>query len=387
MRQKITVIAGVLLALLVGILPAAQADFTIPNAADALHAVQAQPDKVDLDILAAAYQGNGVISGLAVSQRGAGANMSVDVAAGQARVGGYFPFVAAANVSVSAAHASLPRLDLVSVDYNGVLTVTAGTAAAAPVLPAIPANSIVLATVYVPANDTTITDSQLTDKRLVVANVFDGEDDFEPGSTETGEIGQWSWNTTASGTAANAQQAGEASHPGIWRAQSGTTSGNNSRIHLGNAVTTGVVIPTDVARLRWIIRIPTVSSIIVKIGMGQDISVSTADQWGTAGMWIELDSAGSANWQTETRQASTTTTNTGASAVTANNWYDIEQVQLQNGNWQFVVNKTILFTHSANQPTTACNLGVLVHTVTAAARNIDIDFFGINYKPLGNRHT
>ena len=382
MRQVILV-----LALLFSLCPSAQADFTVPNVAGASSERLAHLDQVDLQVLAAAYQGNGVIAGLAVSQRGAGANLSVDVAAGQARVGGYFPFVAATNVAITTANGSNPRLDLVTVDYNGTLTVTAGTPAAEPVPPAIPANSVVLALVDVPTSDTIITDNQIVDKRLVVANAFDGEDDFEPGSTETGEIGQWGWNTTASGTAANAQQAGEASHPGIWRAQSGTTSGNNSRIHAGNAVTTGVVIPTDVSRLRWIIRIPTVTSIIAKIGLGVDVSVSTADQWGTAGAWFELDSAGSANWQTQTRQASTTTTNTGSSAVTANNWYDLELVRLQNGNWQFVVNKTILFTHSANQPTTACNLGVLVQTATAAARNIDVDFFGINYKPLGNRHT
>lgn len=362
--------------------------FSIPARANATYLPQAKLHSRDIDMLEVAYGMEGVLSGCAVSQRGAGANMSVDVAVGQVRVGGYFPFVTAVtNVTITAADATNPRWDLISVDRNGALTATAGTAASNPTMPSIPANSIVLAAVYVPANATSIVNNQIIDKRIIIPNEFDGIDEFLAGSTETGEIGAQGWNTTASGTAANAQQAGEASHPGIWRAQSGTTSGNNSRIHLGNAVTTGILIPADVARLQFIVRVPTVTTVTMKVGLGQDVSVATAAQWGTAGAFFELDSASSANWRTITRQASASTTNTSGSAVTAGNWFVLEMVRLQNGNWQFAVNGTVIFTHSANLPTTACNIGLLVQTGTAAARNADIDFYGINFAPMSQRYT
>ena len=53
MRHRL-VIAGLFAGLLAS---PAQADFTIPNVADAFNAAQAQVDKVDFDILAAGYAG------------------------------------------------------------------------------------------------------------------------------------------------------------------------------------------------------------------------------------------------------------------------------------------------------------------------------------------
>ena len=54
-------------------------------------------------------------------------SQSPAVAAGSARVQGYFPFFTAANATITAANGSNPRIDLISYDYNGAVTVTAGT--------------------------------------------------------------------------------------------------------------------------------------------------------------------------------------------------------------------------------------------------------------------
>jgi len=359
--------------------------FTIPNEADAFNADQAEPDKVDLDILVAGYINNGVINGCAVSAQGS-PNMTVAVAAGQVCVDGYFPFIAAANVTITTAHSTNPRIDLICADYNAGLSAVAGTAAASPVLPAVPANNICLAAVYVPAADTTIENNQITDKRVFVLNRFDEQAEFNAGSTETGEIGELCWGATAAGTSNNSPITGTANHPGVLRLQTGTTSGNNSRIHPANSATTATLIPTDIARMRWIISPGTVTTSTIKLGFGVDLSVATAGALGSAGAWFEYDSATNANWRTVTRQASTSTTNTSSVAVTASNWYDLEMVRLQNGNWQFVINKTIVATHSANLPTTASLAGALVQTGTSAARIVDVDFYGANFK-LGQRYT
>jgi hypothetical protein len=124
-------------------------------------------------------------SALAVTERGAGANMSVDVAAGVAWIKGddssasqpcYRVYNdATKNLTVTAADATNPRIDLVIAEvrdaaFSGVSTdwrlrVVAGTPAGSPSAPATPSNAIVLARLSVPALDTTIGTAQITDYR------------------------------------------------------------------------------------------------------------------------------------------------------------------------------------------------------------------------------
>ena len=144
--------------------------FTILNTADTFHASQADPDKVDFDILVAGLAGDGVISGCAVTAQGS-PDMTCAVAVGVVRIGGTWAAVTAGNVTITTADATNPRYDLVVVSNAGTKSVTAGTAAATPVFPSIPASSIVLAAVYVPASDTTIATNQITDKRVLVSPI------------------------------------------------------------------------------------------------------------------------------------------------------------------------------------------------------------------------
>lgn len=121
---------------------------------------------------------------MAVTQRGAGANMSVDVAAGVAWIQGDDSGIqpayrcyndATVNLAVAAAHATNPRIDRVIAEvrdavFSGVSTdwqlrVITGTPAGSPVAPSLPNNAITLALVSVPANDTTIENAQITDGR------------------------------------------------------------------------------------------------------------------------------------------------------------------------------------------------------------------------------
>lgn len=141
--------------------------FTIPNEADAAFAAQAAPDKVDIDILVAGVGGTGVISGCAVTAQGT-PDMTLAVASGSVRVGSTVATVSAGNVTITAANATNPRFDLVVVDSAGAKSVTAGIAAASPAFPSIPANSVVVAAVYVPAADTAINTNQIVDKRVLL---------------------------------------------------------------------------------------------------------------------------------------------------------------------------------------------------------------------------
>lgn len=352
----------------------------------------------DIDGFVDAFAGDGVLSGLGVSPQGT-PDMTVAVAAGLVRVGGYFAYVSAQNVTIAAADGTNPRFDLIACDYNGTVSRVAGTAAALPVVPDIPANSISLAKIFVPAGATEVSNAgaqqMVYDDRCVLPDSYDIFADFMGSSlsatvaTSAGSIGECGWTMSASGTAgAPAFQTSGAAHRGILRSVTGTTSGNNVRWHFGNAANTAIMVPAEISRMTFVVRIPTITTGAWKLGFGVDLSDAASSSLGTAGAFIEFVPATSAKWAYVTRQASTSTRNvdTGADVV-ANNWYQFDIIRKQNGNVQFLKNGALMFEHTTNLPSTAGNIGTLTHTLTAAARNLDHDLFGLNFAPTGTRWT
>lgn len=121
-----------------------------------------------------------------VVQRGAGANMSVDVGAGFGVVPGNISSTqgmytvvsdAVTNLAIATSNPSNPRIDIVictvaDAGYSGgvnnaTFSVVTGTPAGSPVAPALPASSIVLAQVLVGAAVATIVTANITDRRLM----------------------------------------------------------------------------------------------------------------------------------------------------------------------------------------------------------------------------
>lgn len=131
---------------------------------------------------------SGIISSssLAVSQSSP-VGMTVSVASGwaaiigttQANMGAYVAYNdAATTLTVSPSDPTNPRIDLVCVTiqdayYSGafndvIFQVVAGTPAGSPVAPALPANSLSLATISVAAAASSITNANITDTRTLV---------------------------------------------------------------------------------------------------------------------------------------------------------------------------------------------------------------------------
>jgi len=126
---------------------------------------------------------------LKVSQRAAGADYSVDVAVGmgvilgdnQTNQGSYLVHnITVTNKAVTAPPASNSRIDIVGIRVwdvqagsvaNGSIlvdvTVTAGTAAASPVAPALPVSTLLLAYVTIAAGQPSIQNSNISDKRVL----------------------------------------------------------------------------------------------------------------------------------------------------------------------------------------------------------------------------
>lgn len=142
--------------------------WTIPDKGEGDNDIQSILFQEHLEILVEGISGkNCVLSGCAVT---GGADMTPEVAKGAVLSNGVLFAIAAATVTIGTADATNPRIDLVVVNSSGSLAVRAGTAAAAPKPPARTANDVVLAAVYVPANDTAIGTSQITDMRMLREN-------------------------------------------------------------------------------------------------------------------------------------------------------------------------------------------------------------------------
>lgn len=155
----------------------------MPSDADATFPAQAVPDAVDFDILLLAYQGTGVKSGCDVTES-ASPGMKVDIASGT----GYLLWAdvdvsTQADKTIATADGTFDRVDLVSINSGGTAVVTTGAANSDPIAPPVPASSIPLAYVYVPASDTSIVDNQIVIKRVVMAKSAPGGTTFSAVST------------------------------------------------------------------------------------------------------------------------------------------------------------------------------------------------------------
>lgn len=141
--------------------------WTIPDKGEGFSNIQSQVFQEYLDALIDGINGtNCVLSGCAVAAQGA-PDATLAVAKGAVLTNGVLKAVAAANVNITAADASNPRIDLVVIDAAGAKQVRAGAPATNPKPPARTANDVIIAAVFVPANDNTIENDKVTDMRVM----------------------------------------------------------------------------------------------------------------------------------------------------------------------------------------------------------------------------
>ncbi len=214
-------------------------------------------------------------------------------------------------------------------------------------------------------------------------------DEFLTGSTATNPIsliGELGWTQTSSGTPANSIQPSVTDHQGILRIATGATSGNNTRIHLGNAVTTSIIMANQVEYFAYLIKIPTITLITTVIGIGTDISsVTFGSAAGSAGVRFQFAPATSATFQFITRAANADATAVNTVTVVADTWYLLEA--FYNGTtWTPVVNGVTYTAQTTNIPSVAVNVGALVQTGTTILRQLDIDAFFMITREMGVRY-
>lgn len=152
---------------------------TFPEIEDSpLHQGVTVPDRVDLGLLSDLGVGVGWLSGAAVNPTAGGPSYAVKVDAGVVVINGQsYPVPATAALTTGlVASGSFDRRDIVVFTAGSGLTFVTGTPCAVanwnvfsgtnpPVKPAVPANSVVLAEVYVAAGLAFITSDEIVDKR------------------------------------------------------------------------------------------------------------------------------------------------------------------------------------------------------------------------------
>lgn len=152
--------------------------FEIPNlpaSATALQTAESTLFSCDWQAALAGVKGNGVLSGCGLSESGT-PDMNVVVASGVVRIDGVNYAVTGGNAAVGSNASGNPRIDLISVDDNDTITVTAGTAAATPDAPEIPSGGILLGLVYVANGETGLADAEIFNRQVIVENPYAGAD-------------------------------------------------------------------------------------------------------------------------------------------------------------------------------------------------------------------
>ena len=141
----------------------------LPPAPTPIQAIQSSPDSRDFQILLEAFRRNAVLSGCAVTQRGAGPTMTIDVAAGTTMDldGDRTNTIVAINKAITAADGTNPRIDLIYT-IGTTVSVADGTAGANPVFPILAAGSVCLSAVFVAVGQASILNDDIIDKRVFI---------------------------------------------------------------------------------------------------------------------------------------------------------------------------------------------------------------------------
>lgn len=141
--------------------------WTIPDKGEGVNDLQSILFQEYLNVLVSGIAGTHcVLFGCAVT---GGADMTPAVGLGAVLVVGVMFPVTAGDVTITAADATNPRLDMIVVDNTGTKQVRAGTPAANPKPATVGSSDVAIAVVYVPAGATTIPTANITDMRVLVS--------------------------------------------------------------------------------------------------------------------------------------------------------------------------------------------------------------------------
>ena len=326
-------------------------------------------EPVYLNNLVVADWTRGVFYGFAVSERGAGANMSIDVALGNAWIDDTRIIkTSTTNVAITAAHASYGRYDLVVINSSGTISVVDGTAAATSYANDYDLetnNAILLAEVYVPATYTTIEDAQITDKRIYIKD--------DKGALKEEYLNHlWRIDNTVETYSSGS---GSSSHD-VTNHEQDLSSGVG--IGAGTIQTVEQYTPgTKSIICEFIVNNVSKGSggtvRAIHVGFRDDFENISGAPYALIQYNYDTD-----EWRTHS-YVSGSETNVISDIVSG----DILKINLTTSSIKFYVNDSLVATHTSQLPTAVMNIGARVHTttvtpttaVTLSVDNIDIGVY------------
>lgn len=236
-------------------------------------------------------------------------------------------------------------------------------------------NSSALPTIETGSTLAYFTSDGLTDrvgKRFASCAVI--EDDFSSGANVLGQIGELSWNQTLTSTGAGSCQDAAADHLGIYRINTGATSGATSQIGL-RSTGQGVLLPAEDFDLTFLVRLNQNDvNTTARVGLAR----SYASNPDSLGIYFErLDADGS--WFGVCRAA---TVQTRSSAVGANttDWVKLRVRRLSSTTIGFSLANAPAFvfgteqTVASNVPINGLQPFLQIVNSAAADKSLDVDY-------------
>ncbi len=202
-------------------------------------------------------------------------------------------------------------------------------------------------------------------------------DDFLGGSGSDGAIGKLGWRT---GAGTITPGSGTTDHPGVIALTTGSSANDTARIHLGRTVSTPVADIGQILRWSACVALASTANILTRVGWGTDLSSAT---FGTDGVWWSLSTAAGSTWFFNCRSGgATTSVDSGISGATS---YVVLAAYRQDSRWIGVVLQAdgteTLVESAGNEPAdgTDLNCGIYVETLTASAKTLGVDSWGMRY--------
>jgi len=216
---------------------------------------------------------------------------------------------------------------------------------------------------------------EYTDLILPSENYIVFQDEFfaATGAETTRTFGELDWQIIIAGTTGDDATIldGELDHPGIFRIQTGTTAGNDWTIHSGQSGTLNFFHFDNSYELTMMVRIPTITTLTVRVGLAEDNTPGTWEANDNASFLF--DPAVSANWRCRTFDAASEPTDTGI-AVGAGSWYKLKIIK-DGGTTRFLINDVNVCNHSTQVPNEPANIALSVETnAVGASRQLEIDY-------------
>ena len=222
-------------------------------------------------------------------------------------------------------------------------------------------------------------------------------DEFMTGAVTTTGVavyGEINWTiSNSSGTPSVSILTGIADHPGILTIGTAAAASNNVRLHMANVPATQIILANQVEYFAFLIRIPTITSIILRMGLFTDLTTTTTGATytsataGVGSVYFTFDTGVSTALQFFTSSTNVTSAAVNTVTIAANTWYLVEAFY-DGTKWTPVVNGVAYTAQTANIPTGAVNVGVMFANTAAgaAAKTLQIDYFSMYTRELGARY-